>query len=134
MLAAKTHSITPDDITVVVTEFYRRARGHPVLGSVFQKHVSDWVSHEDKIGHFWRGALLRDRGYSGNPMQKHIAAGNVQPEHFPIWLEVFDAVLRDVLPKDKANHWSTLAHRIGQSLSYGLVYASSKAADLPPKF
>lgn len=94
---------------------------HPELGPVFAVHVTDWPPHEEKIGKFWRNALLLQREYDGNPMQVHKAAGNVKTRHFAIWLSIFDEVLERELPVDLARAWSGLAHRIGRGLSMGLV-------------
>ena len=134
MSATHTSQITRAEISEGVAQFYTLARAHPVLGPVFGAHVTDWNTHEDKITSFWAGALLRERGYDGNPMQKHLAAGNVKPSHFPVWLGLFDQVLEGTLPETNARHWSDLAHRIGESLSYGLVYAATKAAGEAPRF
>lgn len=112
--------VSVDQIRSVVTQFYARVRLNPDLGPVFAAHVTDWQPHEDKIVLFWRNALLLDRGYDGNPMQAHAAAGNVETRHFGIWLSLFDAVLAKELPPHLAQAWSALAHRIGRGLSYGL--------------
>jgi hemoglobin len=53
-------------------------------------------------------------------MQKHMQAGNVEPDHFRTWLAIFDDVLQVELPADVAQSWSLLAHRIGRGLQYGL--------------
>ncbi len=55
-------------------------------------------------------------------------AGNVRPEHFDIWLGIFDMVLSENLPTDTAVSWSALAHRIGRGLRYGV-----EPTDGPPK-
>jgi hemoglobin len=115
--------VTEEQIDHVVRAFYKQARAHPELGAVCAQHVSDWPSHEEKIGRFWRNALLLQRCYDGNPMQVHMAAGNVRPAHFPIWLSLFDTVLEQELPQPLAQAWSALAHRIGRGLSYGLPQA-----------
>lgn len=112
--------VTPDQIARVVAAFYADVRAHPELGPVFAAHVTDWPSHEEKIVRFWRNALLLERSYDGNPMQVHAAAGNVKSNHFPVWLSLFDSVLAREVPQPYAQAWSTLAHRIGRGLSYGL--------------
>jgi hemoglobin len=124
---------THEEIRTVVTDFYAKTRAHPALGPIFADHVADWKPHEEKIFRFWCGALLRERGYSGNPLQRHLAARNVTSDHFPAWLNLFDSVLAANLPDKKAILWSTLAHRIGKSLSFGLEYAGRKTVDTPPK-
>ncbi len=115
--------VTEHQIDRVVSQFYARVRTHPALGPVFAAHVTEWTPHEEKIGRFWRNALLYQRCYDGNPMQVHMAAGNVKAQHFPVWLSLFDAVLEQELPAPLAQAWSTLAHRIGRGLSYGLPSA-----------
>ena len=91
--------VTPDQIARVVAEFYAAIRVHPGLGPVFAAHVTDWPAHEAKIAAFWRNAILWERGYDGNPMAKHIAAGDVRPAMFDPWLALFDSVLARELPR-----------------------------------
>lgn len=112
--------VDPTEIETVVRNFYSKARSDQTLGPIFAVHVVDWDAHEAKIAVFWRNALLYRRGYDGNPMQKHLSAGNVEPSHFATWLKLFDKVLFEVLPLRKAQAWSELAHRIGQGLRFGL--------------
>lgn len=127
--------ITADEIGKVVAVFYARIRKHAVLGEVFAAHVTDWPEHEAKIASFWRNAILLERSYSGNPMRKHMAAGNVHGEHFPQWLALFDEVLRDTVTQDQAAAWSELAHRIGQGLRFGLeTYVRVPNGDQVPRF
>jgi len=120
--------VTPEQIARVVSAFYGDVRAHPALGPVFAAHVTDWPSHEDKIVRFWRNALLLERTYDGNPMRVHAVAGNVHHDHFPVWLSLFDAVLAREVPQPYAEAWSTLAHRIGRGLSYGLPSPSGKSS------
>jgi hemoglobin len=123
--------ITAAEIASVVTEFYAVVRSHPGLGPVFASHVSDWPTHEAKIAGFWRNAILFERGYDGNPMAVHKAAGNVRPGMFDAWLGLFDSVLRRELRPDQAAAWSALAHRIGRGLRYGLIDAEQSENGAP---
>ena len=113
--------ITPEEINRVVAEFYREVRLHPMLGPVFAQHVRDWAAHEEKVASFWRNAILLERGYEGNPMAVHKAAGNVRPGMFLPWLDLFDTVLTRNLTAEQAASWSALARRIGKGLSFGLL-------------
>ena len=112
-------------IARVVTVFYAGVREHPQLGPIFDAHVTDWPAHQEKIVRFWSNALLSHRGYDGNPMAVHRAAGNVNAVHFAVLLAMFDAALKQELPADLAGAWSALAHRIGRGLKYGLEPACS---------
>tara|TARA_B110000908_G_C10260609_1_gene458980 strand:- start:2203 stop:2595 length:393 start_codon:yes stop_codon:yes gene_type:complete len=112
--------ITRTQIAHVVAVFYHRVRMDSVLGPIFATHVTDWSLHEAKITDFWANAILHERVYDGNPMKKHMQAGNVEPDHFRTWLAIFDDVLQAELQSDVAQLWSALAHRIGRGLQYGL--------------
>ncbi len=81
-------------------------------------HIADWSAQEEKIGRFWRNAMLYQRSYDDNPIQMHKVEGNVKVGYFPAWLSLFDAVLNQELPPALAQAWSALAHRIGRGLSY----------------
>jgi hemoglobin len=131
-MIAPRFAITEDQIAAVVAEFYAVVRTHPGLGPVFANHVKDWPAHEDKIIRFWRNAILFDRGYDGNPMIVHMAAGDVRSAMFEVWLGLFDSVLRRELPDDLAQGWSALAHRIGRGLRMGVEDARQQAS-LPPR-
>lgn len=122
--------VTADQIDQVVAEFYAAIRGHPGLGPVFAAHVRDWPAHEAKVARFWRNAILFDRSYDGNPMQAHLAAGNVRAPMFDSWLALFDQVLRRTLPEESAVAWSALAHRIGRGLRMGIEDAARGAPAL----
>ena len=124
-------AITPEEIALVVTEFYAVVRSHPGLGPVFAAHVTDWPAHEAKIAAFWRNAILMERDYDGNPMAVHKAAGNVRPGMFDAWLGLFDSVLKRHLQPEQAAAWSALAHRIGRGLRYGLVETGKSAEGVP---
>lgn len=125
--------ITAADVDRVVDVFYARIRQHPDLGPVFAAHIQgdEWTPHEAKIASFWRNAILKERSYSGNPMQVHMLAGNVKPEHFAKWLGLFDQVLAEELPPATARSFSALAHRIGRGLKLGLEQFQ-RPADQPP--
>lgn len=122
--------VTADDIGRVVAKFYKRIRQDPVLGPVFAAHVQDWPAHEERIASFWRNAILFERSYDGNPMQRHLATGDVRAGMFPLWLDLFDATLNDQLAPETAQAWSALARKIGRGLAMGVADRDAKG---PPK-
>ena len=123
------------EIEQVVTAFYERIREHPTLGPVFAKSIPStadaWHPHEAKIANFWANAILHERSYWGNPMAVHMATPHVHPEHFPIWLNLFEETLRDTLPPDQADSFNAFARRIGRGLQMGLMYRPEHS-DRPP--
>ena len=128
----KRFEITAAEIDHVVSVFYAQVRRHPVLGPVFDAHVSDWPEHEGKITRFWRNAILREKSYNGNPMRVHVSRSNIKAEHFPQWLELFHQVLTEELPAPTAQAWAALADRIGEGFRTGIV-AMRQPKDAPPK-
>ena len=64
-------------------------------------------------------------------MAKHLAAGNVRPEMFAVWLALFDSVLTQCLPEETAAAWSALAHRIGRGLRLGIEDNTRPASEVP---
>ncbi|KIC09112.1 globin family protein [Leisingera sp. ANG-M1] len=116
----KMFDVTAAEISRLVTVFYARIRQHEELGPVFDAAVADWPAHEAKIAAFWRGAILREEGYSGNPMQMHLANTAILPEHFPLWLDLFRDTAQRELDPETAHAFANLADRIGKGLSYGI--------------
>ncbi len=123
--------ITRAEIERVVAAFYEACRAHPGLGPVFAMHVSDWDAHEAKVADFWAGTILHERGYSGNALEAHVNAGNVQPGMFSTWLDLFDNVLKAELSPQKAAAWSALTHRIGKTLRAGVVERNTLEDGIP---
>lgn len=127
--------ISAAQIDTVVARFYMRVRQHDVLSVVFFASIPNeaprWEHHEEKISRFWRNAILHERSYSGNPQHMHSMRPMIKPEHFAIWLGVFDEVLGEVLPVDTAASWSALAHRIGAGLRIGVVANQERAGGVP---
>lgn len=127
--------ITAAQIDLVVSEFYSEIRDHPVLGPVFINRLGDtadiWLPHEAKIAGFWRNAILFERGYDGNPMAVHAEIPQVQPEHFPIWLDLFARTLHRLLPQPTAHSFESLARRIGAGLRMGLQHSRAKPGAVP---
>lgn len=124
------------EIDRLVAAFYARVRRHEVLGPIFIRAIGPegdphWPEHEAKIASFWRNAILMDREYQGRPMQAHLMNGEVRPEHFALWLDLFEATAHDVLPDDKATPISALARKIGKGLKWGLESATQPQGGIP---
>jgi len=113
--------ITSEQIDAVMRKFYTRIRAHAVLGPIFKSRISDWPTHEAKIGRFWKKAILHEPGYDGNPMMVHMGVSDMRAEHFDDWLGLFDEVLAQELPEQAAASFSALAHRIGRGLRIGIA-------------
>ena len=117
--------ITRDDIDTLLARFYADIREEPTLGPIFEGRIGAdedvWAKHIAKIGDFWSNVMLHTRIYQGNPMRVHMGIHEIRPVHFEIWLDLFEATARDVLPEGKANAFNSMARRIGSSLSMGIA-------------
>ena len=125
--------ISRDDIATVVKQFYAAVRNDPDLGPVFAHSIQPqaWTEHEAKIVRFWANAILYEKDYSGNPFLVHRAQGHIKPEHFEIWLNLFQKTLNTVLPPIQAMQFNNLAQRIGASLKMGLQGTRAQARGVP---
>ena len=123
--------VTPEDIARVVARFYERVRAHPGLGPVFARHVSDWPAHEARIVAFWESAILGLPSYRGSPVAVHRDARDVRPGMFAPWLALFEMTLREELPRETAEAWSALAHRIGRTLRAGVTERETLPGGIP---
>ncbi|WP_164660160.1 group III truncated hemoglobin [Tropicibacter sp. Alg240-R139] len=117
-------NITRADIQALLTLFYARVRADDTIGPIFHQHIGKdeavWAAHLAKIEDFWANVMLRDRAYQGNPMQTHLAMPEITPQHFDVWLTVFETTAHEVLPPNKASLFDLMARRIGQSLMMGM--------------
>ncbi len=124
--------ITQEDITRVMDRFYARIRIHPVLGPVFAAHIGDtnaeWAAHIARIDSFWARAFLGKEDYVGNPMAAHVGNPLISVDHFPIWLELFEATLTEELPPETAAAWGAMAHRIARGFRMAM---ENHDADIP---
>lgn len=117
---ADAREITEELIRAVVDEFYQRARDDGDLGPIFNHHVQDWDRHLSKMVDFWSAALLKTGRYSGRPIERHQLIANLSPQHFDRWIDLFDAVARDLCPPDAARAFLTRALRMRDAMTKNL--------------
>jgi hemoglobin len=112
--------LTEAMMETLVREFYGRARQDPLLGPIFEQRLAGhWEEHIARLIDFWSQIGLRTGRYNGRPLPIH-AALDLAPEHFRIWLGLFEATARDVLPPEGAKFFVARARRIAESFQIGL--------------
>ncbi len=115
--------VTMQFIDDLVEEFYARIRQHPALGPVFNNKVEDWPHHLETLKRFWASVVLHAGLYSGKPMVAHAQVPDIKPNHFAVWLGLFEATLKDIAPNETVvNVFMDRANRIAHSLKLGLFY------------
>ena len=119
---AEAIGINHDFISLLVDEFYSRIRLHPVLGPIFENAIEDrWDQHLAKLKLFWQSVALNAGVYSGNPVAEHAKLSTIEPQHFSLWLALFDETLKDTAPNEEArDYFMERANRIATSLQWSV--------------
>ena len=114
-------SIDENKIDALVRHFYGRVRKDDELGPIFAQAITgDWEPHLRKIIDFWSSVLLKTGRYSGQPMQKHVALKQIRPEHFGLWLTMFEESAQDLFEPAVAQVFTERAYLIARSLQLGM--------------
>ncbi len=127
--------LTESDIEKLVHAFYASVRKDSLLAPIFATKIEPdtWPAHMSHISDFWGSIFLKNKSFSGNPMQKHLAIDGLTPSHFERWLSLFRISADQTLSVEKADMVHAMATRIAQSLQMGLAFNLEKsgAADNP---
>jgi len=101
-------------LSKLVKWFYAKVRYEPEVAAIFQEHVHDWPEHIQLIIDFWALMTGGPSSYGGG-MGKHIFL-RLKPEHFAVWLAVWEQNCLEHLPYREATEMIQLAHNIGDDL------------------
>ncbi|KRD59942.1 globin [Flavobacterium sp. Root935] len=79
------------DIEFLVHQFYDKIRADQEIGFYFNKMITDWDAHLEKLTDFWETNLFAVRKYKGNPHAVHNEVDahfdeNITANEFGIWL------------------------------------------------
>lgn len=79
------------DIEFLVHQFYDKIRADQEISSYFNKMITDWDAHLEKLTDFWETNLFAVRKYKGNPHAVHNEVDahfneNITANEFGIWL------------------------------------------------
>ena len=109
-------------ISTLVDTFYDRIRAHDLLGPIFDYAIGDkWDTHLPRMKDFWASVALNAGRYSGKPVPAHRKHTTIQPEHFTIWLALFEKTLTDTaLTPGAVDYFMERANRIAQSLQLAM--------------
>lgn len=113
--------VTEAMIRKLVHTFYARVRQDQVLGPIFNRAISDWDAHLEKLCRFWSSVTLMTGRYKGSPMQVHAGLPDVSADLFDHWLALFRDTALAVCPPEAAALFIDRAQRIAQSLELGIA-------------
>ncbi len=127
------HRVHPDIdeamIDMVVETFYEKIRNDAQLGPVFNSRIEGrWPEHLIKMKDFWSSLMLTTGRYKGRPMQVHMQMGEVKPEDFNRWLELFRANAQEVCAQDIADLFISRAEKVATSFQLCMFYKDRVAA------
>ncbi len=123
-------SIDEAMIERLVRAFYDRARHDPLIGPIFESEVHDWEAHIGRMCAFWSSIALMSGRYHGQPMVAHLPLP-IDTPHFDRWLDIFAETVRDVCSPQAVAFFLERAHRIADSLEYGI--AAQKGENRPKR-
>lgn len=111
------------EIEILVRDFYDHIRAHEVLGPIFDRVIGDdWEPHLQKMFAFWSSVMLMSGRYKGAPMVAHMRLKQVRPEHFDIWLQLFEEATQRNCSPETADAFLDKARRIAESLKLGMFF------------
>lgn len=113
------------EIKALVHGFYAKIRSDESLGPIFNRIISDWEPHLEKMCDFWSSVMRMSGRYHGNPMAAHLRLKTVRPEHFQRWLALFAETARQLFEPDLAQAFIGRAENIARSLQLGMFYRPS---------
>lgn len=112
--------LTDAEIEGVVYAFYGKVRQHPVLSPVFDTVIKDWTPHLETMVHFWSSVMNTSGRYKGKPMPKHQAIPDISPEHFNMWLGLFEETVQQECAPEIATVFIEKSQLIARSLQLGV--------------
>jgi len=109
-----------EDVKNLVVTFYQKIRKHHVLGTIFNKIITDWEVHFELLTDFWETQLFLKRKYHGNPVVAHQKVdeninNTITSEHFGLWLNLWFETIDELfegetawIAKNRAQKMSTM--------------------------
>jgi hemoglobin len=102
-------------IAELLRHFYADVRQHAVLGPLFNARIQNWPEHLEKIGEFWALQAGGPSRYRGGFGAAHLPL-DLKPEHFQMWLGLWEFNNSRRLPPTEAADMNQLAHSFARRL------------------
>ncbi|XMO85675.1 group III truncated hemoglobin [Algibacter sp. AS12] len=131
----KTDIQTREDVALLVTSFYKKVRGHNVLGPFFNDVIKDWDAHLERLTTFWETSLFMTRKlehkYQGDPLQAHVKVdkdnnNSITELHFGLWLNLWFETLEELFEGEVTENAKRRTRKMGSFLYLKIFEARSK--------
>lgn len=111
----------------MVREFYAILIQDDIVGPYFIKALGDdlkndkWYEHFKTLDNFWLMMMNGDKGYMGDPFFPHVGLGELYPETFQRWLDLFNETVHNFFIPEIAEKFykkgETLAKQFQENLA-----------------
>ena len=95
-------SVNRENVREMVRVFYAAILKDEMVGPFFIKALGDdlengkWYEHLNTLDDFWILMMTGKRGYKGDPFPPHAFLGQLYPETFDRWLELFNETVHQL--------------------------------------
>ena len=116
----------------LVSRFYAEVRADALLGPLFNRAITDWPAHLERLASFWSSVMLTTGRYKGQPLPAHMRhQAEITPEMFARWLALWEDSAGQCLPPDAAAAVIAKAHRVADSLQMALFPLTPRSIICP---
>ncbi len=121
-----------EDVNLLVSEFYKKVRKDPVLGPFFNRVITDWEAHIERLTTFWESSLFMTRKleerYNGNPLHVHIEVDHANDNaitqvHFGLWMNLWFQTLDELFEGEYADNAKNRARKMGSFMYMNIFQA-----------
>lgn len=121
-----------EDVFLLVSEFYKKVREDEVLGPFFNRVITDWEAHIERLTTFWETSLFMtkklEHKYYGNPLAVHVKVDQendnaITQVHFGLWLNLWFATLDALFEGNIADNAKNRARKMGTFLFMNIFQA-----------
>jgi len=120
------NSITKENIRKMVDRFYPTILADDLVSPFFIAKLGDdinsdiWQEHLQLLTNFWASIALNENRYMGNPFAPHLYLGELTPEIFQRWLDLFEEAIFSVYTKEAGEIFQVRSRIIAQNFMRNL--------------
>ncbi|WP_426486467.1 group III truncated hemoglobin [Flavobacterium sp. 2] len=124
-----------DDVSLLVHQFYAKIRADEEIGFYFNKMISDWDAHLEKLTDFWETNLFAIRKYKGNPHAVHNEVdayfdGKITTNEFGIWLNHWFQTIDEHFEGENADTLKRRARKMSTFLYMSMFQHRKKESEV----
>lgn len=126
---------TRDDVFLLVSSFYKKVRANSFLGPFFNRVITDWDAHIERLTTFWETSLFMtrklDKKYYGNPLEVHVQVDKennhtITEQHFGVWLNLWFETIEKHFEGEVAENAKRRARKMGSFMYLNIFQSRPK--------